>query len=133
MTTTRTIAATLIAFCVHAHADSAGSLRWPTADKDPYPWPKTKEDLSLLDTRFNQASKVAQGSPEDIFSICDAIHKHPKEPSSNVTEIRWLSSNMVIATAGWYTGNLGAANFYYVLKRTKNKWQVIAYYMLMIS
>jgi hypothetical protein len=134
MNATRIFAIALIAFSIHASAGNADSLRWPKIDKEPaYPWPKTTEDLNLLNTRFNQASKDVQGSPEDIFKICDAIHKHPKEPSSNVKEIRWLSPNTVIVSAGWYSSPIAAANYYYVLKRTKNKWQVIAYYMLMIS
>jgi hypothetical protein len=116
-----------------AQASEAASLRWPRQEGFPgYPWAKGGNDV--LNARFKAAARIPQGTPEDNFSICDAIHEYAAQPSGTVAEIRWLAPKLVMARAGWYgSGNLGGSEYYYVLRRSGTKCKVTTYYMLWIA
>ena len=118
--------------CFIALAAFSADYQWP-ATKDGG-WPKDKDARKTLDDRFDKASKKSLGTDADTAEIKRAILVHMAgytKPA--VGEIRWLSTTLVMAKAGWYSGPEGAGTFYYVVEKKDAKWQIVTHYLLVIS
>jgi hypothetical protein len=120
----------LLAFAVSVFATD---YKWPERGKDPYPWPQGKDAAKILRVRFEQASKTTFGNKKDVEQIKQLTLAHMKNPKSSVDEIRWLSPVLVIVHSSWYTSPEAAASYFYVLDKKGDKWEVLTYYLLMIS
>lgn len=106
---------------------------WPEHKAGAYPWVKDEVGRLLLSKRWHSASKKSLGTKADIASIREVVVRHMKMPKAEVHEIGWLSSSLVMVSASWYEGSLAAAGYTYVLRKEKDGWIVLAYYMMYIS
>ena len=77
-----------------APVSHATDLVWPERSKN-LGWPRPPEASKILRDRFANASRDALGSAADIGAIKLAIIS--ARPGSEVKEIRWLSSTLVMA------------------------------------
>jgi hypothetical protein len=104
----------------------ATDLVWPERSKN-LGWPRPPQAGKILEDRFANASKDALGSASDIAAIKSAVLS--VRPSSEIDEIRWLSSTLVMAQVS----NRGATAWYYVVEKTTDEWRVRIFYLLWIS
>jgi hypothetical protein len=118
--------ALLAAFCSFvAPVSRATDLVWPGRSKN-LGWPRPPEATKILQDRFANASREALGSADDIAAVKLAIIS--TRPGSEVKEIRWLSSTLVMAYVssrdpGWF----------YVVDKSTGEWRVLIFYLLSIS
>ena len=113
----------------------ATDYQWPQRAAGPYPWPEGKDAQTTLSERFTRASQKTLGSEADIAAIKKAIldHLHTASKKLAVHEIRWLSATLVMADAGWYSSPEASADYFYVVEKKKDKWQIVTYYLRFIS
>jgi hypothetical protein len=111
----------------------ATDYQWPGRHSDTYPYPEGKDAQKIIEDRFAKASKKALGGDADIAAIKKLVLSRITQSQPSVNEIRWLSSTLVMVDASWYEGPLGAAGYYYVVEKKKDKWEIVTYYMLWIS
>src|ERR1039457_234314 len=104
---------------------NAADYQWPEREHE---WPKGKDAHKILEERFAKASKKALGSDTDIAAIKKLVLGHITQPKPSVNEIRWLSPTLVMVDASWYEGPLASAEYYYVVEKKKDKWDVVTYY-----
>src|SRR5262245_60309552 len=112
---------------------AAAEYKWPARGEDPYPWPKGADAHKVLSERWTKASKKPLGTDADTGAIKKGIIAHIREKNADVREVRWLSPTLAMASAGWYSGPLASASYYYVVQKSKDKWEIVTYYMLSVS
>ena len=108
----------------------ATDYQWPERGSEPYPNPKGKDAHKVLDARWAKSSKKALGSDADITAIKKLVLGRITQSKPTVNEIRWLSPKLVMVDASWYEGPEAAAGYFYVVEKKKDKWEIVAYYML---
>ena len=106
---------------------------WPEHRDEPYAFPANEVGQALLWKRWKRASKIVLGTQQDSDSIRSAIVRHMEHPQAKVGELRWISSTVVMARAGWYTSPIASAGYTYVLRKAEQGWTVVARYMYYVS
>lgn len=112
---------------------TAGKMADDAAEKlfreSPDYWPeRTNEVASLLfRKRWENASKQALGTPEDVNAIRGVVVRHMKMPQASVNEIRWISPRLVMVKSSWYSGPEASAGYTYVLKKSDAGWTVLTF------
>jgi len=110
-----------------AHSD------WPSSKSSPNNWPASDTDQATIDARFEKASTKPLGSQADVTEIKKVILANKDNFADEVREIRWLSSDLVMAKAGNYAANVGSRQYTFVLEKRAGAWKIIACYMDWIS
>ena len=122
---TRIIQLVLIATLEFRVAACAADFTWPDREAG-LTWPKPRSAARILEDRFASASTNALGSPTDTIAVKAAIVL--AKPQSQVEQIRWLSSDLVMVKV-----RLPESCWYYVVERKKDGWTILIYYLKWIS
>ena len=92
-----------------------------------------RENDTLLNSRFEAASRARLGSRDDTKAILKAIRDQMSPLRPLKPEIRWPSPEVVMVYTSWSQGPLAAAGYYYILEKTGGAWKISHVYMLWVS
>ena len=125
-------AAAIVLLGVFTLTAADADYKWPAGDDNPSPPRLKPEDWKILIERWNKGSKEPLGTNADTAAIKKTIFAHVKmkNPNAKVREVRWLSPTLVMAKASWSYGDMASARYFYVVQKTKDKWEIVTYYML---